>query len=155
MYWMVCSVSYLGCIVVNIGALFAEWSITERDVTTSRYCCSGFFLAWNPLGIYFQIYLDALKVTFQVLVIFHQRQTCTTLALSADCSECFSSPNIRHFRLKLVHWNESVYCTPIDKALKMRFKEGSGNFLRPTIPELWRFLWNQLRRFLDKINTQI
>ena len=118
MYSMVCSVSYLGCMVVNIGALFAEWSITKRDVTISRYCCLGFFLAWNPLGIYFQIYLFALKVNFQVLVIFPQRQTCTALALSADCSECFSSPNIRRFRLKLVHWNESVYCTPIDRALK-------------------------------------
>ena len=60
----------------------------------------------------------------------------------------------RHFRPKLVHWNESVYCTPIHRALKMRFNEGSGSFLRPTIPELWRFLWSQLRRFLDKINAQ-
>ena len=29
----------------------------------------------------------------------------------------------RHFRPKLVHWNESVYCTPIDIVLKMLFKE--------------------------------
>ena len=62
---------------------------------------------------------------------------------------------IRHFRPKLVCWNESVHWTPIDRTLKMRFNEGSGSLLRPTIPELWRFLWNQLRRFLDKINTQI
>ena len=54
--------------------------------------------------------------------------------------------NIKHFRPTLVHWNESVYCTPIDRALKMRFNEWSGSFLRPTIPELWRFLWNQLRQ---------
>ena len=59
-----------------------------------------------------------------------------------------------HFRPKLVHWNKSVYCAPIDRALKMRFNEGSGSFLRPAIPEWWRFLWNQLRRVLDKINTQ-
>ena len=26
----------------------------------------------------------------------------------------------RHFRPKLVHWNESVYCTPINRALKMQ-----------------------------------
>ena len=45
----------------------------------------------------------------------------------------------RHFRLKLVHWNKSVYCTPIDRTLKMRFNEGSGSFLRPTIPELWSY----------------
>ena len=60
----------------------------------------------------------------------------------------------RHFRPKLVHWNKSVYCAPIDRPLKIRFNEGSGSFLRPAIPELWRFLWNQLRRFLGKINTQ-
>ena len=59
----------------------------------------------------------------------------------------------RYFRPKLVHWNESVYCTPIDRALKMRFSEGSGSILQLTIPELWRFLRNQLRRCLDKINT--
>ena len=62
---------------------------------------------------------------------------------------------IRHFRPKLVNWNETVYCTPIDRALKMWFNEGSGSFLRSTIPELWRFLWNQLGRFLDKVNTHI
>ena len=30
-YWMVCSVYYLGCMVVNVNALFAGWGITERD----------------------------------------------------------------------------------------------------------------------------
>ena len=49
----------------------------------------------------------------------------------------------RHFRPKLVNWNESVYCTQIDRALKMWFNKGSGSFLLPTIPELWWFLWNQ------------
>ena len=31
MHWMVCSVYYLGGIVVNINTLFADWSIIERD----------------------------------------------------------------------------------------------------------------------------
>ena len=31
MHWMVCSVCYLGCMVVNINALLVEWRITERD----------------------------------------------------------------------------------------------------------------------------
>ena len=35
---------------------------------------------------------------------------------------------IRHFRPKLIHWNENIYCTPIDRALKMRFNEGSAAF---------------------------
>ena len=40
-------------------------------MTTFRYCCLGFVLAqaWNPPGIYFQIYLDAaVTATFDVLV---------------------------------------------------------------------------------------
>ena len=35
---------YLGCMVVNKSALFAEWSITERDVIIFRYFSFGFFL---------------------------------------------------------------------------------------------------------------
>ena len=62
----------------------------------------------------------------------------------------------KHFRPKLVNWNERVYLLYTNRqSIKMWFNEGSGSFLRPTIPELWRFLWNQLRRFLDKINAQI
>ena len=45
----------------------------------------------------------------------------------------------RHFKPKLINWNESVYCTPIGRALKMQFNEEPGSFLRPTIPELWKF----------------
>ena len=56
----------------------------------------------------------------------------------------------RHFRPKLVHWNESIYCTPIDRALKMRFNKGSGQPLRATIPELWRFLWISCTAFRTK-----
>ena len=34
----------------------------------------------------------------------------------------------RHLRLKLVHWNESAYCTAIDKALKCDSKRGPATF---------------------------
>ena len=51
----------------------------------------------------------------------------------------FQMKRTRHFRSKLVHWNESVYCTPIDKTLKMRFNERSRSFQWPIIPELWKF----------------
>ena len=56
MHWMVCSVCYLGCMVVNINSLFAKWS-------TSRYCCLGFFLAR-----YLFSDINALMATFHVLV---------------------------------------------------------------------------------------
>ena len=49
----------------------------------------------------------------------------------------------RHFRPKSGHYNERVYCTPIDRALKIRLKERSPRFLRPIIPELWKSLKNQ------------
>ena len=45
----------------------------------------------------------------------------------------------RHFRPKLVHRNERVFCTPTDRGLKLQINEGCGSFLRPSIPELWRF----------------
>ena len=48
-----------------------------------------------------------------------------------ECFEIFSL--VSHFRPKLVDWNESVYCTPVNRALKMWFNEGLGRFLRPTI----------------------
>ena len=41
----------------------------------------------------------------------------------------------RYFTPKLDHWN-----TPIDRALNMRFNDGSGNFLRTPIFGLWKFL---------------
>ena len=44
---------------------------------------------------------------------------------------------VRHFRSKLVNWNESVYCTPIDRALKMRFNEGWGSFLQPGVMKVF------------------
>ena len=31
MHWIVCSVQYVGCMVLNINALFAEQRTTERD----------------------------------------------------------------------------------------------------------------------------
>ena len=40
---------------------------------------------------------------------------------------------------KLVYLTERLYCTLIDRALKMQFNEWSGNFLRPTFSELWKF----------------
>ena len=40
---------------------------------------------------------------------------------------------------KLVHWNEREYCTPIDRALKIRFNEISDSFLRATIFEFGKF----------------
>ena len=62
---------------------------------------------------------------------------------------------IRHFRPKLGQWNERVYFTLINRAIKIWFNKGSGSFLRPTIPKLWKILQNEVCCFLDKINTQI
>ena len=83
MHWMIFSVCYLGCMVVNINVFFVEWRINERDYF--RYCCLGFFLAWNPLFIF----RYAVMGTFHVLVKSPQLQTC-----SADCTEGSCSSNI-------------------------------------------------------------
>ena len=64
MHWMVCSVYYLGCMVVNIDTLFAEWSMTERDYFL-RYCWLGFFQHGTH---YLFSDIDAVMATFHVLV---------------------------------------------------------------------------------------
>ena len=61
----------------------------------------------------------------------------------------------RHFRPKLVHWNKGVNCTPIDRALKMRFNKGLGSFLGPTIPEAWKFLESIMLFFRQNNYTNI
>ena len=99
-HWMVYSVYYLGWMVVNISVLFAEWSITEHEVTTFRYCCIGFFLAWSSLFI-FGYRCDGHFSGFGKY-IFPQRQTCTALVQSADCTECSCSLNIVIFNNFLV-----------------------------------------------------
>ena len=62
---MVCPVYYLGCMVVNINVLLLNEALL--NVTTFRYCCLGFLLAWNPLYYLFSD-IDAVTATFQVLV---------------------------------------------------------------------------------------
>ena len=37
-------------------------------MTTFRYCCLGFFLAWKPLASYLFSDIDAVMATFHVLV---------------------------------------------------------------------------------------
>ena len=64
MHWVVCLGYYLDCMIVNINVpLLNEESL---NVTTLRYWCLRFFLAWNPLFIF--RYIDAATPTFQVLL---------------------------------------------------------------------------------------
>ena len=56
----------------------------------------------------------------------------------------------RQFRPKLADSNETIYCTPIDKASKMWFNKGSDSFLLPSILELWRFFVKSVAPFSGK-----
>ena len=56
----------------------------------------------------------------------------------------------RHFRLKPGYSYMRAYCKQIDRALKELFKERLPKLLRPTIPELWKFLKNLFCCFLEK-----
>ena len=58
------------------------------NVTTFRYCCLGFFLAWNPLFIFRYRCCDGHFPCFGKY-IFPQLQTCF-----ADCTEGSCSSNI-------------------------------------------------------------
>ena len=46
----------------------------------------------------------------------------------------------RHFRSKLSHLNERVYCKLIGRTSKMLFIKESGSFLRPISPELRKLM---------------
>ena len=51
-----------------------------------------------------------------------------TFEILADISLTFIC---KHFSAMLFHEDERVYCTPINRALKTQFNEGSAKFLRP------------------------
>ena len=68
------------------------------SVTTFRYCFLGFFLPWNPLFIFRYRCCDGHFPGF-CKYIFPQLQTCTALALSADCTEGCCSSNIVTFNI--------------------------------------------------------
>ena len=57
---------------------------------------------------------------------------------------------IRHFRSKLVHWNENIYCTLIDRALKMRFNEGLAAFYDQPFLSYERFCKTNCAAFWTK-----
>ena len=79
-------------------------------------------------------------------ILFQQ----TIAAVIPEGKNFFIFRLIRQFRPKLVDSNETINCTPIDKALKMWFNKGSGSFLRPTILELWRFFVKSIAPFFGK-----
>ena len=66
MHWMVCSVCYLGCMVVNINVLFAQWRITERDYF--QVLLLGILSGMEPTIQYLFSDIDAVKATFHILV---------------------------------------------------------------------------------------
>ena len=66
MHWMVCSVCYLGCMVVNINVLFAQWRITERDYF--QVLLLGILSGMEPTIQYLFSDRDAVKATFHILV---------------------------------------------------------------------------------------
>ena len=81
---------YLGCTVLNINMLFAEWSITECDYF--QILLLGILSSMKPT-IYFQdIHAGDSHSPGFCKYIFPQLQTCTALVLSTDCTEA------------LVHW---------------------------------------------------
>ena len=82
MHCMVCSVCYLGCVVVNINELFAEWRITEGDLFLISFWRHGTHCIFTDI--------DACENHFLCFgkYIFHHLQIC-----SAVCTEDAYSSN--------------------------------------------------------------
>ena len=80
-----------------------------------------------------------LKSGLQFLLVSEMR-IFHTLTLKFK-NQLFGVIVTRHFRPERSgHLNESVYCKPIYRTLKMFFIDGSDSFLQPIIPELWKLL---------------
>ena len=99
MHWMICSVYHLGCMVVNINALFAEWIITGCDYF--QILLLGILSSWNPLLI-FRYRCCAGHFPGFGKYIFPQLQICTALILSVDSTGGSCSSNIVIFSNFLV-----------------------------------------------------
>ena len=115
---------------------------------------------WNPkwLKRYMPIPLPYLTVKLYLSFLFHYNNLVTINKFKTwiTIPACFRNGKISYSTLALNfkdwnfsgivtwpksgHLNDRVYCKPIDKVLKMLFIEGSGSFLRPTIPELGKLL---------------
>lgn len=89
-----------------------------------------------------------LRIELQLLHISEMGKFHTLTLTVGDWT--FEITVTRHNRPKPGHSNKRVYCKQIDRTLKMRFKEWSPRFLRPTISQLWKFLKNQFCCFLDR-----
>ena len=102
MHWIVCSVYYLGCMVVNINAIFAEWSIIERDYF--QIFLFGILSSMEPSTYLFEDIDRCSDGHFPGFYkhMFPQPQDFTALVLSGDCTEVCCSSTIVIFNKFLV-----------------------------------------------------
>ena len=66
--WMFCSVCFLGCMVVSINALFAQWRITEHDYFQMILLSGWDFLLHGTGTHYLFSNIDSVTANFYVLV---------------------------------------------------------------------------------------
>ena len=97
---MVSPVYFLGWIIVNINALFAEWSITERD--HFKILLLEILSSHRTRNLFSDINAGGSHLPGFGKYIFRQFNTCTALILHSDCTEGSSSSNIVIFNNFLV-----------------------------------------------------
>ena len=109
-----------------------------------------FYIPWNSnwLKKYMPNCMPYVTVKLYLSFLFHNNNSVTinkfkkwitisysTLALNFK-NWPFGVIVTHHFRPKSGHLNDRLYCKSINRTLKMLFIEGSGRFLRQTIPNL-------------------
>ena len=97
------------------------------------------------------LYLSSLFYNSVIINMFKKWITIPVCFRNWRISYCILVLNLRmtfwcYCNTPLQTKTRSFKCNPIDKTLKMLFIKGSGNFLRPTIPDYGSY-W-----FLEKIN---
>ena len=138
--------------------LFRKLSIFKRTPTSFKNIICVFVIMYCTYPLYRSLKLCVHRlivfIVFTLLLYFKVNDSKYQYILPAQIfvdspswqlinsrSKCFTRQKLTTFRTshissKLDNWDERMYCTPIKKALKMKFYEEPGNFLRQTISTL-------------------
>ena len=135
---------------------FKRWIYWKRKALIKTYLTSKFFQNWKVGKS-----TRAQKVHARLYSVFLYRSLIMNELLSTSLQLQFQPVSemgkfhalamnfkgwpfgvivTRHFRPKVGHLNERVYCKLIDRTSKVLFIKESGSFLRPTSPELRKLM---------------
>ena len=107
-------------------------SVCHRIRTHNHYFCERTLkylakLVVATLEKWFSIFLGTMQLWARILLLYFSLHILTqwVFLMYLVFTVVTICNHIRHIRSKLVNWNESVYCTPIDRAFNMPFNRAA------------------------------